>query len=36
MGEAFGIYVQGDGANEDDIDIEGAIMDIDCQLFLTD
>ena len=36
MGEAFGMYVQGDGANEDDIDIEGAIMDIDRQLFLTD
>ena len=36
MGEAFGIYVQGDSANEDDIGIEGDIMDIDCQLFLTD
>ena len=35
-GEAFVMFVQGDVEDEDDLDIEEAIMYIDCELFLTD
>ena len=36
MGEAFVRYVQGNDEDEDDVDIEEAIMDIDYELSLTD